>query len=303
MTRTVHRDGIILIDKPSGCTSHDVVSRMRRSLGTREVGHAGTLDPMATGLLVLLVGEATKLSQYLTADSKEYRATVRFGAITDSLDADGVVIQASDAPAPTHDQVERAISSMVGAMEQIPPMVSAIKRDGVAIYERARRGEIVEMTPRSVVLEHARVLAVREGECDLEVRVSKGFYVRSLARDLAASLGTLGYLSALRRTRSGVFSVDDALRGSVLWEAAGGDAAARSQVEASLWPMASAKRALRELRCDPGTALALSQGKRVTMEQPDGIVLAVNAETEQLICIARIEAGVISVLRGFQLRA
>src|SRR5262249_46460475 len=156
-------------------------------------------------LMVLLLGEATKLSAYLTAESKRYVATVRFGVATDTLDAEGAQVATAEGPSPSSEQIVTTLAAMIGPMEQLPPVVSAIKQGGVALHERARRGEDVVVTPRSVVLEAAEVVAVREDECDLDVACSKGFYVRSLARDLAAKLGTLGHLSALRRIRSGKY--------------------------------------------------------------------------------------------------
>ncbi|HEY2515066.1 MAG TPA: tRNA pseudouridine(55) synthase TruB [Polyangiaceae bacterium] len=221
--------GVLILDKPRGPTSHDVVARLRRVLGNKEIGHAGTLDPMATGVLVVCVGEATKLSPWLTAADKAYEATIALGAETDSLDAEGTVTRRAEVPTSMrealeriksgkiHDHVARAIAHERERTSQVPPAVSAIKKDGVPSYERARKGIAVELEPRPVSV---RALDVLDGGADpdghgawLAVRcdVSKGYYVRALARDLAASLGTLGHLTALRRTRSGPFELEEAM--------------------------------------------------------------------------------------------
>lgn len=203
--------GILLCDKPGGLSSHQVVARMRRALGTPRVGHAGTLDPMATGLLVLAVGEGLKILRYLTLDDKRYRATLRLGAETDSLDADGTITAQAAVPAHmTRADVESACGAFVGEFEQLPPAISAIKQGGVPIYKRVRRGEPVELQPRRVRVHAIHVERVGEGEIELSIHCGSGFYVRSLARDLARALGTLGHLCALRRLSSGHFDVADA---------------------------------------------------------------------------------------------
>lgn len=206
--------GVLVVDKPRGPTSHDVVSRIRRLFHTPEVGHAGTLDPMATGVLVIALGEATKLVAYLTADDKAYEATLRLGASTTSLDAQGEVVETRPVRAEwlDDDVLERALALERARTAQVPPQVSAIKIDGVAAHARVRRGEAFDLPPREVAV---RSLILREKrldppELDLAVEVTKGYYVRSLGRDLAASLGTVGHLVALRRVRSGSFRVEDA---------------------------------------------------------------------------------------------
>ncbi len=217
-------DGVLVVDKPRGPTSHDVVVRVRRSLGTREVGHAGTLDPMATGVLVVAVGEATKLVPWLTADDKVYRATVRLGATTRSLDADGEIVE-ERAPTPalldalaraargeSAPVLDAAIARELARTEQLPPALSAIKVAGVASHRRARRGDEVELPPRPVAVRAIRLLGARLEplELDVELEVAKGYYVRAFARDLAASLESVAHLVSLRRLRSGAFSLDEA---------------------------------------------------------------------------------------------
>lgn len=207
--------GVLVIDKPRGPTSHDVVSRVRRALRTREVGHAGTLDPMATGVLVVAVGEATKLVPWLTAHDKAYRTTIRLGVATHSLDAEGEVVESRPVDASVFDEarVQEALAAERARTLQIPPSVSAIKIDGVAAHARVRRGEDLVLEARPVAVHRLDLLAVRRDppELDLEIVCAKGYYVRSLGRDLAERLGTLGHLVSLRRTRSGPFTDDEAI--------------------------------------------------------------------------------------------
>lgn len=207
--------GILLVDKPGGLTSHDVVARARRALGTRKIGHAGTLDPMATGLLVLGVEAATRLLTFVVGQDKTYLATIRLGVGTDSDDADGEVVDTSDASGLDRAQIDAAVADLRGAISQVPSRVSAIKVDGRRAYELARAGEEVTLTSREVTVARFDVLAERrvDGVIDLDVVVdcSSGTYIRALARDLGAALGVGGHLIALRRTRIGPFEVTDAV--------------------------------------------------------------------------------------------
>jgi tRNA pseudouridine55 synthase len=210
--------GILLVDKPGGMTSHDVVSRARRALNTRKIGHAGTLDPMATGLLLLGVGPATRLLTFLVGLDKTYEATIRLGASTSTDDAEGEVMSRADAAsvASLEDaRVDRGIAALTGAISQVPSTVSAIKVAGRRAYELARAGEEVELASRAVTVSRFEVRARRptEGFLDLDVVVdcSSGTYIRALARDLGTALGVGGHLTALRRTRIGDFDVADAV--------------------------------------------------------------------------------------------
>jgi tRNA pseudouridine55 synthase len=207
-------EGVLVVDKPAGWTSHDVVARCRRLAGTRKIGHAGTLDPMATGVLVLGLGRATRLLGYLAATTKTYEATVRLGESTTTDDAEGEPVDAADASALTDDQVEGAVSKLRGEILQTPSAVSAIKVDGKRAYARVRAGEDVALRPRAVRIDEFTVLATRRlgAHVDLDVRVrcSTGTYVRALARDLGAALGVGGHLTALRRTRVGAFRLERA---------------------------------------------------------------------------------------------
>ncbi len=211
-------DGILVVDKPAGWTSHDVVARSRRLVGTRKVGHAGTLDPMATGVLVLGVGRATRLLTHLVGCDKDYAATVRLGRATLTDDAEGEVTSDPGAGEVTDAAVDAAVASLTGTIAQVPSAVSAVKVDGVRSYHRARAGEEVDLPAREVtvagfaVLERRRLVVdgVDVLDLDIEVTVSSGTYVRALARDLGAAVGSAGHLTALRRTRVGGFTIDQA---------------------------------------------------------------------------------------------
>lgn len=210
--------GILLVDKPGGITSHDVVARTRKALNTRKVGHAGTLDPMATGLLILGIGDATRLLTYIVGLGKTYEATIRLGSSTDTDDADGAVTTTADAArlsAITDDAIRLQISALTGEISQVPSTVSAIKVDGRRAYDLARAGHDVELISRTVTVSRFDVRATRTGEgfVDLDVVVdcSSGTYIRALARDVGAALGVGGHLTALRRTHIGSFSVADAV--------------------------------------------------------------------------------------------
>ena len=200
--------GLLLVDKPEGLTSHDVVERVRRAIGTRRIGHAGTLDPFATGLLILLVGRATRLLPYLDAEPKVYRATIRFGTSTATDDLHGEVLQ--EAPPPQQVVVERAIASLTGHLLQRPPAYSAKQVGGVRAYAAARRGAPLALEPVGVTVHEWRVLSRADTDLEVEITCSGGTYVRSLARDLGEATGSAAHLVVLRRLRSGRFDVAEA---------------------------------------------------------------------------------------------
>jgi tRNA pseudouridine55 synthase len=206
--------GLLLVDKPQGLTSHDVVARARRMLGTRKVGHAGTLDPMATGLLILGVGKATRLLTYVTGHDKSYDATIRLGQATVTDDAEGEVTTTADASGVTDEALAAAIAALTGDIMQVPSAVSAIKVNGERAYARVRAGEDVTLAARPATVSRFEVREVRRtGEAidiDATIDVSSGTYIRALARDLGAALGVGGHLTALRRTRIGAVSVAEA---------------------------------------------------------------------------------------------
>jgi len=206
-------DGLVVVDKPSGLTSHDVVARVRRLAGTRKVGHAGTLDPMATGVLVVGVNRATRLLGHLTLTEKAYDATVRLGATTITDDAEGEVVTTADATGVTAESAAAAVAGLTGEIQQVPSTVSAIKVDGQRAYKRVRAGEDVDLPARPVTVSRFDVGELRPadgGAVDIDVHVvcSSGTYVRALARDLGAALGVGGHLTMLRRTRVGPYGLD-----------------------------------------------------------------------------------------------
>jgi len=207
--------GILVVDKPAGVTSHDVVNRVRRATGERRVGHAGTLDPMATGILVVLVGPATRLAPFLTAAQKAYRATIIFGAQTDTDDADGRVVATAPVPDEVCDPFFAAgmVAALVGVHEQVPPAFSAIKRGGEVAYIAARRGEVLKIEPRRIEILESQLLGVdaSRAEWEIDLAVSKGTYIRAIARDLGPAMGTVAHLGSLRRTCSGSMCLDDAV--------------------------------------------------------------------------------------------
>jgi tRNA pseudouridine55 synthase len=203
--------GVLLVDKAPGMTSHDVVAIARRALNTKKIGHCGTLDPMATGLLMLVIGRATKIQDLLMSEDKEYVGTLTLGEVTSTQDRQGEVIETQPVPAFTETQIRAAFDAFTGEFEQIPPMVSAIKKDGVPLYKLARKGQTIEREPRPVRVDGYQISRVELPEIDFVVNCSKGFYVRTYAHDIGGKLGCGGHLSALRRTRSGKFTLDRAV--------------------------------------------------------------------------------------------
>ncbi|HET6301393.1 tRNA pseudouridine(55) synthase TruB [Microbacterium sp.] len=250
--------GILLVDKPGGVTSHDVVARARRVLGTRKIGHAGTLDPMATGLLILGVEGATRLLTFIVGLDKTYEATIRLGVATDSDDADGEITATTDASHVAPSDIASGIGALTGRISQVPSTVSAIKVGGRRAYDLARAGEQVELRAREVEVTRFDVLAQRRGDStvDLDVVVdcSSGTYIRALARDLGAALGVGGHLTALRRTRIGPFAVADAALLDDLPTAT------------PLDPATAASAVLGRLDVSPDEARDLRHGKRLSGE-------------------------------------
>ncbi len=207
-------DGVLLVDKAPDMTSHDVVAiarRALRSMGVDKVGHCGTLDPLATGLLILTIGKGTKIQDLIMAEDKEYVGTMKLGEVTDSQDADGEITETKPVPEISRDELDAAFAKFHGDFYQIPPMVSAIKKNGVPLYKLARKGQVVEREPRFVHVYAHEINEVRMPEIDFRVVCSKGFYVRTYAHDIGQELGCGAHLRALRRTKSGKFSVEGAV--------------------------------------------------------------------------------------------
>lgn len=292
--------GILLVDKPQGITSHDVVARTRRLAGTRKVGHAGTLDPMATGLLILGVGSATRLLHHLVGLDKEYLATMRLGWDTTTDDAEGEPLHAASADrvaAADEAAVRDAMRAWTGDIEQVPSTVSAVKVAGRRAYQRARDGETVELAARPVTVSAFDLLDLRpgDGHVDVDVRVacSSGTYVRALARDVGADLGTGGHLTALRRTRVGAFGVDEAA------ELEGLDVA-----EAILRPADAAGRTLPVASITEQEAVDLGHGKRIAVPEelaaiPGGTAIAAIDPDDRLVAIVERRGAELKVVTGF----
>ncbi len=256
-------DGLLVVDKPAGWTSHDVVARGRRLARTRKVGHAGTLDPMATGVLVLGVGRATRLLGHLTLTDKAYDATIRLGATTVTDDAEGDVVEQRDAGGVTDGDLAAAVQALTGAIEQVPSSVSAIKVDGVRSYARVRKGQDVALAARPVLVSRFQVLARRGDDVDVTVVCSSGTYVRALARDVGAALGVGGHLTALRRTRVGPFGLDAARTLDELAADTDGAVVGLNAAVAAAFPR-------REL--SPEEAVELSHGRKLALTGSDMVV-------------------------------
>jgi tRNA pseudouridine55 synthase len=274
--------GILLVDKPAGWTSHDIVARTRRLAGTRKVGHAGTLDPMATGLLILGLNSSTRLLTYIVGTDKEYLATIRLGSSTTTDDAEGETIEqapAASVAGVTEDAIRAGIENLTGEIEQVPSSVSAIKIDGKRAYARVRAGEEVVLDARPVTISEFEVLELRRSAeaVDVDVRVvcSSGTYIRSLARDLGSAVGVGGHLTALRRTRVGPFVVEDAR------PIEGLDVASR------LVPAADAASILFErFELSEQQAIDLTHGKRIHVpdrQNGSGVPVAAIAPTGHLV--------------------
>jgi tRNA pseudouridine55 synthase len=254
--------GLVIVDKPQGLTSHDVVARIRRLAGTRRVGHAGTLDPMATGVLVIGVEKATRLLGHLALAEKEYSATIRLGQATDTDDAEGQVIAETSAAGVSPEALRAAVATLTGEIEQVPPGYSAIKVAGKRAYKLAREGAAPELAARTVTVTDFRVLAVRRDgdlmDADVTVTCSSGTYIRALARDVGRALGVGGHLTALRRTRVGPYEI--------------ATAATLDQLSASftVTPLAEAARvAFRPMQLTEDQARAVAHGVRVAIEDLD----------------------------------
>lgn len=283
--------GILLVDKPPGVTSHDVVGRARRALGTRKVGHAGTLDPMATGLLVLGVDSSTRLLTYLVGLDKEYTATVRLGVSTTTDDAEGELVGEADASAIPRAEIDRGISALTGVISQVPSTYSAIKVNGRRSYDLARSGAPVELAARTVTIAAFEVLAERREKTylDLDVRISctSGTYIRALARDLGAGLAVGGHLTALRRTRVGPFRIEDAVADP---EALPGALRSPASIAAELFPTTT---------LDAEQLRDLTHGKRVELAVPDTEILAALSAEGRLAGLIAVKKGTARVLVNF----
>ena len=251
-------NGILVVDKPAGISSNDVVQQAKRLFGAQKVGHTGSLDPLATGVLPLCFGEATKFSQYLLDADKKYWAQVRLGITTETADADGEVIARADTSGITESQVTAALETFVGEIEQIPSMYSALKHQGQPLYKLARQGIEVERAPRRISIYGAELLQFSEASIELRVHCSKGTYIRSLAEDLGAALGCGGHVSALRRLAAGPYEEAQATTLDELREV--GDV---REMDALLLPVSSAVGSWPAVRLHEDTAHYVRQGQPV----------------------------------------
>jgi tRNA pseudouridine55 synthase len=249
--------GILNVDKPPGLTSHDVVDAVRRISGQRKVGHAGTLDPMATGVLLVCLGKATRVAEYLMAGRKRYRATIALGTSTDTYDAEGEVVSSGGATDFARADVEAALQHFVGRIEQVPPMYSALKHHGQPLHKLARRGQVVERQPRLVEIDEITLLGWTPPSLTIEVACSKGTYIRSLAHDLGQRLGNGAHLAALVRLASGRFRLEDSVSLERLEEAF-----QHGQEQAYLLPLDEAL-----LDC-PAMIVGAADARRIARGQP-----------------------------------
>ncbi len=284
-------DGVLVVDKPAGITSFDAVARVRRALGERRVGHTGTLDPMATGVLPICVGEATKLVPFLVSGDKEYEAEARLGVTTDTLDATGNVTAETDASGVARADVERALAGFVGTIAQTPPMHSALRVGGQRLYELARRGVEVERQARPVVVHAIELVRWAPPTLVFRVRCGKGTYVRSLAADLGAALGVGAHLTALRRTRVGPFGLGNA----VALDTVGSDTRLLGLAEAladhATVPLDDAQ--TRDVRAGKLRTIATLRapdgaGSHVRLLGPDGALVAVAEAHAGRLTLARV---------------
>ena len=284
-------NGILLVDKPQGWTSHDVVSKLRGVYGQKRIGHSGTLDPMATGLLVVFLGRATKAVEFSEAEEKEYLARLRLGMETDTQDTTGTVIRTCDV-LPTRSEVEAVLPQFRGEIRQIPPMYSAIKVQGKKLYEIARRGGEVERQPRNITIHELSFLGEENGDYLLRVCCSKGTYIRTLCHDIGQALGCGGVMTALRRTRVGSYDVQHAHTVASL---AGMD---RASAEALLLPIDSVFSNLAAVTLSGRNEADCRNGRAFSLALPDGNY-RFYGQDGQFLMVAAVDSEYIHVLKRF----
>lgn len=285
-------NGIILIDKPQGWTSHDVVGKLRGILHERRIGHSGTLDPLATGLLVVFIGRATRAVEFAEADRKEYIAGLRLGMSTDTQDTTGRIIS-KETDIPDEPEVRIAIERFRGELEQIPPMYSAVKIGGKKLYELARKGESIERKPRHITIFGLEITGRSDNDYILDVVCSKGTYIRTLCHDIGAALGCGGCMSSLRRTKSGVFSVDNAYTIAEIQEAAD-----RGEEEKLLLPIDTLFAGYTKLSVDADSEKKLKNGCIINTSSPDGR-FRVYSEDGEFLLLGDVKDGVMKTVKNF----
>ena len=285
-------NGIILIDKPQGWTSHDVVGKLRGILHERRIGHSGTLDPLATGLLVVFVGRATRAVEFAEADRKEYIAGLRLGISTDTQDITGRIIN-EGTDLPDEMELRKALERFKGELAQIPPMYSAVKVGGKKLYELARKGESIERKPRHITVFGLETAGREDNDCILNVVCSKGTYIRTLCHDIGTALGCGGCMSSLRRTKSGVFSVEDAYTITEVQ-----DAADRGEADKLLLPADTLFAGYPELRADATNEKLLRNGCIVNASAPDGR-FRVYSEKGEFLLLGDVKNGRMKTVKSF----
>ena len=276
--------GLLIIDKPGGMTSHDVVNRIRQVTKTRRVGHAGTLDPLATGVLLVCVGRATRLVEYLVGQTKSYITTVQLGQATNTYDIDGEVVAERPFAHITLAHINQALEQFRGTISQKPPIYSAIKKDGQPLYKLARRGEAVDVPLREVTIYNLSLLSVKLPKVELAISCSSGTYIRSLAHDLGAALGCGGHVTALRRTAVGEFTVDQAIELNSL---------TRDNVEDYLQPMATAVTHLPRLHLNADEVKDVENGRFIPrlISHPQAELVQMYGQDGRFVGIARANEG------------
>lgn len=285
-------NGIILIDKPQEWTSHDVVGKLRGILHERRIGHSGTLDPLATGLLVIFVGRATRAVEFAEADTKEYIAGLRLGISTDTQDITGRVISSGGA-VPDEFQLRKALEKFKGELEQIPPMYSAIKVGGKKLYELARKGESIERRSRHITVFDLDIAGRADDDYVLRVSCSKGTYVRTLCNDIGQALGCGGCMSSLRRTKAGVFSVEDAHTIAEVQEAVD-----RGEAESLIIPLDILFSEFNKLTVPAVAEKKLRNGSIVNISAPDG-KYRVYSESNEFLLLGEVQSGRLKTIKSF----
>ena len=286
-------NGILLIDKPSGWTSNDVVQKLRGALHEKRIGHAGTLDPMATGLLTVFVGRATRAVEFAEGDEKTYIAGLRLGIVTDTQDITGTILQTGSVSNITPELLEHALQAFRGTIRQIPPMYSAVRVNGQRLYDLARRGKTVERVPREIRIDELRILEGKDTDWTLFVRCSKGTYIRTLCHDLGGLLGCGGCMSYLRRTAAGAFQVSDAV---TLEDAV--RLAAEGKAEELLIPTDRLFMQYGELILGESEEKRLRNGSPVYGSASDG-VYRVYSERRVFLALARCSGGELRSIKSF----
>lgn len=282
-------NGIVIVDKPQGWTSQDVTARLRRVFGTRRIGHGGTLDPMATGVLPVFVGRATRAVEFFEHAEKTYETVLLLGKKTDTQDVTGTVLE-ERAVDVTKSQVEEVLTRFRGKIMQVPPMYSALKVNGQKLYELARKGKQVERQPRPVTVYELTVLSFENNRLSLRVRCSKGTYIRTLCEDIGEALGCLGCMEALRRTQAGEYRLEDAVALEDLLESSTPESCLRGMDTMFARYPAVKLTANQEKRCRNGNSF--------TRPMPDGIYRAYG-ENGEFLMLAKVEGGVMSTIKSF----